>query len=86
MMTREELETVQNIIDRLKAPDCGCGGMGINRARKILVETEIESQMYGTKIELVSRTYLDTWVIPALEMLLPGERRNTKLAVKLSRR
>lgn len=30
------------------------------------------------------RIYLDSWVIPALELLLPGEKRDPKLAHALS--
>ena len=37
-----------------------------------------------TKTEAVSRLYLDTWVIPALELLI-AEKRDPKLAEALSR-
>ena len=30
-----------------------------------------------------ARVYLETWVIPALEMILPGEKRDTRLARSL---
>ena len=33
-----------------------------------------------------ARLYLDTWVIPALEMILPGEGRDVDLARRLSGR
>lgn len=77
-MTRKEQETIQNIIDRLSSPNCGChNGIG---TEKLVAEVNAKG------IEAVSRLYLESWVIPALRLLLPGEDRNVDLAYRLSRR
>jgi hypothetical protein len=78
MMTRKEQKTIQNIIDRLSLPNCG-GGNGIGTEKLV-------SEANAQGIEAVSRLYLDTWVIPALRMLLPGEGRNVDLACRRSER
>jgi hypothetical protein len=78
MMSQKEQETIQNIIDRLSLTNCGCHiGMG----REKLV-----AEVNGKGIEAVSRLYLESWVILALRLLLPGEDRNVDLAWRLSRR
>lgn len=78
MITRKEQETIQNIIDRLSSPNCGChNGMGTG---------QLVAEANAKGIEAVSRLYLDSWVIPALRLLLPGEERNVDLAYRLSER
>lgn len=78
MMTKKELEVISNIIERLSAPNCGCHNG---------FETEkIVAEVNAKGIEAVSRLYLDTWVIPALRLLMPGEGRNVDLACRLSER
>lgn len=78
MLTMREQEAIQNVIDRLSSPNCGChNGLWTEK----LVE---EANAKG--IEAVSRLYLESWVIPALKLLLPGESRNVDLACRLSRR
>lgn len=77
-MTKTEIETMKNVIARLKAKNLGCSNVPYFNA---FVE---EANADG--LEVASRLYLDTWIIPSLEMLLPGEGRDPKLAVKLSRR
>ena len=75
-MTKDEIATIQNIIRRLKQPNCGCSnGIGTE---------ELVALANSQGIEAVSRLYLDTWVVPALEQLLPGDKRNPKLARQLS--
>ena len=75
-MTNKEQEVIQNIIDRLSAPNCGChNGFETD---KIVAEAN------GQGIECVARLYLDSWVIPALKMMLPGEGHNVDLARRLS--
>lgn len=82
-MTNQELDTIRNIIARLKKRDCGCShsfiGPDNNSELKAAVET-----LNAREIECVSRIYLDTWVIGALERLLP-ESHDPKTAVALSR-
>lgn len=78
MMTRKEQEVVSNIIERLSAPNCGCHN-------RMGTET-IVAEANAKGIEAVSRLYLESWVIPALRMLLPGEGRNVDLACRLSGR
>lgn len=82
-MTNQEIDTIRNIIARLKKRDCGCShsfiGPDDNNALKASVEMLNERD-----IECVARIYLDTWVIGALECLLP-ESRDPATAVALSR-
>lgn len=76
-MTKGEIETIRNIIARLKKPNCGCSnGIGLE---------SIVAAANAKGIEAPSRLYLDTWVIGALECLLPGEGRDVDLAARLSR-
>lgn len=79
-MTAGEIEVLRNVIARLKKPDCGCsvGYIHNEQAKAMdLVRSELNA-------EIVGRLYLNTWVIPALELLLP-EKRNVKTAIVLSR-
>jgi hypothetical protein len=73
-MTKGEIETIRNIVARLKEPRCGSGAPWPG-------ETEHQARGY----EGVSRVYLDSWIIPALAHLLP-EDRDVELAERLSRR
>jgi len=75
-MNKTEQATIRNIVARLKKPNCGC-------ANSIGTE-QIVAAANEKGIEAVSRLYLDTWVIPALELLLSGERHNVELARDLS--
>lgn len=76
-LTQDERATIENLIKRLTSPNCGCHNqIGTEELVKLANEKGIEA---------VSRIYLDTWVIPALKLLLPGEKRNPKLARSLSR-
>lgn len=75
-MTKQEIEVLQNIIARLKKPNCGCSN---SPGFDSLVA---DANAYG--LEVASRLYLDTWVVPSLEMLLP-ESRDPALAVRMSR-
>ena len=75
-LTKTEAATIHNLITRLKKPNCGCSnGIGTEAIVKAVNDEGIEA---------VSRIYLDTWVIPALELLI-GENRDPKLAEDLSR-
>lgn len=77
-LTQAEAATIENIIARLKEPNCGCSnGFGTE---------ELVTQVNDLGIEAVSRLYLSTWIIPALELLLPGDERNPDLARRLSSR
>ena len=75
-MTKIEIQTLQNVIRRLEKPNCGCSNDFLLKA---LVE-----QCNANGIEAASRLYLNTWVIPALKMLLPGEHYNPELARSFS--
>ena len=75
-MTKTELQTIRNIIERLNAPNCGCShGIGSN---------SIVQAANAKDIQCVSRIYLNTWVVGALTHLLP-ESRDPGLAERLSR-
>lgn len=71
-MTKGEIETIQNVIEKLKA---GRGG------GKVTCSPEIAEKLKSRDVSI----WLDTWVIGALECLLPGKDRDVDLAVKLSR-
>ena len=75
-MTKRELETIRNIVARLKKPNCGCSNS------PGFAPLVTDANAHG--LEVASRLYLDTWVIPSLEMLLP-ESRDPALAVRMSR-
>lgn len=77
-MTKTEIETITNIVARLNEPNCGCSnGMGYEA---------IVAAVNAKDIEAVSRIYLNTWIIPSLRMLLPGDEHDPKLALSMSRR
>lgn len=75
-LTKTETATIQNVITRLKKPNLGCH---VDFEAKGIVD-----EMNKNGVEAVSRLYLDTWVIPALELLII-EKRDPKLAEFLSR-
>lgn len=75
-MTKTELQAIEGVIARLKKPNCGCANT--------FTADELVAQVNAQGIEAVSRIYLDTWIIPALELLLPGEKRNPSLAARLA--
>ena len=75
-MTKTEQQVIENVIKRLrcethKLPD------GTERQRE---SDEVRAALTGD-----AKLFLDTWVIGALELLLPGESRNPELALRLSR-
>ena len=75
-MTKTEQLVIQAIIKRLQSPNCGCSHSG--KAEGLALAANVQG------LEVVSRVYLESWVIPALEMLLPGDGRNPELAKRLS--
>jgi hypothetical protein len=75
-LTKTETATIENVIARLKKPNCGCSNGPGTR------EVVFDANVMG--IEAVSRLYLDTWIIGALELLV-AEKRDPKLAERLSR-
>ena len=75
-MTQAEEQVIRNVIERLSAPNCGCHN-------RMGTEALVEGAT-AKGIECVSRLYLDSWVIPALEMMLSGERRDVAAAEHLS--
>ena len=77
-MTKTEQLVIQLIVARLKAPNCGCAHSSIDGT------DEIAAAANAAGIEAVSRLYLETWIVPALEMLLPGDGRNPELARQLA--
>jgi len=73
-MSKTVITTIHNLIARLKKPNCGCSnGFGTE---------EIVKAANAQGVEAVSRIYLDTWIIPALELLIAEGRtpRDLKLA------
>ncbi len=87
-MTKAESETIRNIVARLREQNLGCAhGPGIDPLIERLntFEFQGETRQRSQRLEVASRLYVDTWLIPSLEMLLP-ETRNVDLAVRMSRR
>lgn len=86
-MTKTELETIRNIVARLKQENLGCHhGAGAKAQIDALNTRKVDGKPRegSERIECASRLYLDTWVIPSLEYLLP-ESRNPDLALRMSR-
>lgn len=81
-MTQIEVAVLESIIARLESPNCGCQHHTPNPQIAAAVEAAAKVDQ---KLELVSRAYLDSWVVPALRALLPGPERNPKLAYQLCR-
>lgn len=81
-LTFGEAETIQNIIRHLKARDCGCSHSAPFMSKEQIHALHV---LHDMECEVASRIYLDTWIIPALEMLLPGDGRDVDTAVLLSR-
>lgn len=77
-MTKTEIAALEALLTRLKAPNCGCSHG--------FTSEELIRQVNEIGIEAVGRIYLDTWIIPAIERLLPGDQRDPKLAYELLRR
>jgi len=75
-MTKQEIETIRNIVERLKKANLGCSNSNSLEA--------LVSEANSKGVECASRLYVDTWLIGALECLLP-EQRDPSLAVRLSR-
>jgi hypothetical protein len=78
-MNKTEIATIKNVITRLKKPNCGCSN-GMNSGEIVKAANEMG-------IEAVSRIYLDTWIIPALELLIAEGRttRDLQLARDIAR-
>lgn len=76
-LTKQEQTVIRNLIRRLKAPNCGCS--------HITAQSDEIADLNARGLEVPSRIYLDSWVIPGLEMLLP-ESRNVDLAERLTGR
>lgn len=85
-MTKAEIRTIENIIARLKSPNLGCGHMPgiVERIAELNALPSGDERGAGQRLEVASRVYLDTWLIGALECLLPGEGRDPGLACRLS--
>lgn len=75
-MTKTEEQTLRNIVARLKQPNLGCS-FPESQAAAV-------AQLNAADVQCVGRLYLETWMLPALELLLPGERRDPQLAQRIS--
>lgn len=82
-LTKTEAAAIANVAQRMKQVNFGSSsaldGDEINKARKLLNDAGFD---------VVSRIYTETWVLPALELLLPGNpeaKRDPDLAEDLSR-
>lgn len=87
-MTKTELRALRNVIRRLREENCGCSPDTTFNAttREIvrLADTIRGGDHGSATVEIVSRIYLDTWIIPALELLLDTPDRNPQLAADLA--
>lgn len=77
-MNKTEMATIENVIRRLKEPRCGSAEPFPDEHKKR------EYQVPG--YEGVSRIYLNTWIIPALELLLSDNKHDKELARDLSQK
>lgn len=87
-MTKTELRTIENIIARLREPNLGCCHASAMQHRVDALNTrDSDSKLRegSDRQEVASRIYVDTWIIGALECLLPGDGRDTALAERMSR-
>ena len=74
-MTKGEIQTIRNIVARLKKERCGCAA-----------PMNAKNERLAHDYEAVSRLYIDTWLISPLERLLPGDNRDVALAERMSGR
>lgn len=82
-----EIETIRNIVARLKSDDLGCAFGPFEDGLRDAIKEHNERVAAGLsrgRLEVASRLYLNTWIIPALEALLP-ETRDLELAQMMSR-
>lgn len=80
-MNKRQRQTIEQVAARLKKPHAGAAPRhlfrdDINKAIELL-------QANG--YEVTSRIYLDTWVIPPLELMLSASALDQKTALSLSR-
>lgn len=78
-MNKTEQEIIKNIIKRLQEPNCGAS------VRPSLIVAVMNASR-GEEIEIITRLYIDTWLIAPLQTMLPGEGRSLQLGLSLSRR
>lgn len=71
-LSKTEQQVIENLIKKLK---CQPHPSGQPR----------EADHVREALRGPAALYLDTWVIPALELLLPGDKRSPELALRLSR-
>lgn len=86
-MTKDEIATIENLIARLSEENCGCSpGPGtLKKIDAAGIRTKADPEKTtATEYAVVSRIYLNTWIIPSLQMLLPGSDRAPKLARSMS--
>ena len=74
-MTKTEIATLQAVIRRLKCEPVRWQDGTLRPGEA----DEVREALRGP-----AALYLDTWVIPALEMLLPGENRDPELARRIA--
>ncbi|QIG67453.1 hypothetical protein EVB39_124 [Rhizobium phage RHph_TM3_3_9] len=81
-MTKGEIETIRNIIARLKEPNIG---HTISTAEQEHCTDEGAGKGKSNGRTYATRIYVDTWLIGPLELLI-GEGRNVELARSMSRK
>ncbi len=87
-MTKTEIETIRNIVARLKEQNLGCSHTsGAALQIEALNTRKVDGQPRegSERLEVASRIYLDMWIIPSLEYLLPGDEHDPALALRMSR-
>jgi len=92
-MTKTEEAAIRNVIARLKEANCGCSpdttfNTDVKEIVRIADSIRERDDIHSVNkvVEIVSRIYLDTWIVPALELLLPGKDRDPELARDLAAR
>jgi hypothetical protein len=93
-LTKTERATIENIVKRLKKPNCGGSFRQEEQVSKAVQNIGMVPETIGfedcpnnriDQLALVPRIYLDTWVIPALELMLSDDPNNKRTALALSR-
>lgn len=82
-MNNRQRQTIEQISARLKEPHLGAAVGGPLDSEEVNKAIEL---LQSRGFEVTSRLYLNTWIIPALDLMLSSEASAQKLALSLSRR
>ncbi|ATI15695.1 hypothetical protein [Bordetella phage vB_BbrM_PHB04] len=81
-MNQRQRHTIEQIAARLKKPHAGASVGGPLDSEEVNKAIEL---LQSKGFEVTSRLYLNTWVIPPLDLMLSDAAHDQKLALDLSR-